>query len=199
MESLIIQASILLENGKSVSFPTETVYALAANAKNENALEAVFKLKGREFKKPLALLVENIDEAKKYVDFNEHALMIAKKLCPGPISMVLPKSKGCDLPDIINGGMDTLSVRIPDHKTALEILRHTNCPVVATSANLSGKPDALCASEVRGYFGDKIDMVIEGGGCSGEASTVIDLCGDSPKILRKGKITMDDILKIIEK
>ncbi len=199
MNAVIRQASKLLEEGKIVSFPTETVYALAANAENENALDSIFKVKGRECKKPLALLVENIEEAQKYVIFNKNAIRIAQNFCPGPISMVLPKSKNANLPDIINGGMDTLSVRIPNHKIALSILRNANCPIVATSANISGSPDALSASEVKSYFGDTIDLIVNGNGCSGKASTVIDLCDEQPKILRQGEITIDDILKIIEK
>ena len=199
MESYIRQASKLLEEGKLVSFPTETVFALAANAQDEKALESIFKVKGRENKKPLALLVENTNQAKKYVKLNKNALLIMQELCPGPISLVLPMADDCNLPKIINGGINTLSVRIPDHKTALAILNEVNCPIVATSANISGKPDALSAKEVEDYFGNKIDYIIEGEGCSGEASTVVDLCGEYPKILRQGKITMDDILKIIEK
>jgi L-threonylcarbamoyladenylate synthase len=199
MEFKTKQASKLLEQGKLVSFPTETVYALAANATDKNALEGIFRVKGRDFKKPLALLVENIEQAKKYVNFNNNALMIAQKFCPGPISLVLPKSNSCDLPDIINGGLNTLSVRIPDHPIALDILKNTSCPIVATSSNTSGNPDALNANQVREYFGENIDLVIEGGGCSGKASTVIDLCNEKPVILREGEIKLDEILKTIDK
>ena len=198
MEAMIKQASKLLEEGKIVSFPTETVFALAANAQNKKALDTIFKVKGREYKKPLALLVENIEEAKNYVSFNENALRIAKRFCPGPISFVLPESKNANLPDVINGGMSTLSVRIPDHPVALSILKNTNCPIVATSANISGMPDSLSASDVRGYFDNKIDMVVDGEGCSGKASTIIDLCTEQPRLLRQGEITIEEILKIIE-
>lgn len=199
MEILIKQACKLLEGGKLVSFPTETVYALAANATDEQALKAIYNIKGREFKKPLALLFKNIEDAQRYVKFNKNALMLAQKFCPGPISFVLPKSDNCNLPDIINGGLDTLSIRIPDHEIALAILNQVNCPIVATSSNISGKPDATTAEQVRDYFGNNIDMIINGLGCSGRASTIVDLCKRQPKILREGEISLSDILKNVEK
>jgi L-threonylcarbamoyladenylate synthase len=198
MELLIKQACKLLEEGKLISFPTETVYALAANATDEEALKAIYKIKGREFKKPLALLFKNIEDARRYVKFNETALILAKKFCPGPISFVLPKSDNCNLPYIINGGLGTLSVRIPDHKIALAILNQVNCPIVATSSNISGQPDATTAEEVYNYFGNNIGMIINSDGCSGQASTIVDLCGSQPKILREGEITALDIIKTIE-
>lgn len=199
MEILIKQACKLLEGGKLVSFPTETVYALAANATDEQALKAIYNIKGREFKKPLALLFKNIEDAQRYVKFNKNALMLAQKFCPGPISFVLPKLTNCNLPDIINGGLDTLSIRIPDHEIALAILNQVNFPIVATSSNISGKPDATSAEQVRNYFGSNIDMVINGLGCSGRASTIVDLCERQPKILREGEISLSDILKNVEK
>ena len=160
--------------------------------------QAIYKIKGREFKKPLALLFKNIEDARRYVKFNETALILAKKFCPGPISFVLPKSDNCNLPYIINGGLGTLSVRIPDHKIALAILNQVNCPIVATSSNISGQPDATTAEEVYNYFGNNIGMIINSDGCSGQASTIVDLCGSQPKILREGEITALDIIKTIE-
>lgn len=198
MELLIKQACKLLEEGKLVCFPTETVYALAANANNEKALKAIYTLKGREFKKPFALLFKNVQDAQRYVKFNKNALILAEKFCPGPISFVLQKSDNCDLPTIINGGLDTLSVRIPDHKIALEILSHVRCPIVATSANISGEPDATTYNEVVYYFENNIEMIINGDGCSGKASTVVDLSSTQPKILREGEISLSDILKIVD-
>lgn len=197
MNSFTQQAVNMLKNGKVISFPTETVYALAANAFDDNAINKIYALKGREFNKPLAIMFADINMAKKYVVFNDNALKIAHKFCPGEISLVLPKRKDCKIPAIVNSAKDTLSIRIPNFKIALDILNEIDFPIVATSVNPSGKNAAATSDEVLNYFPTGIDYIIEGKCPSGQSSTIIDLTYDKPKILREGKITFEDIKKAL--
>lgn len=199
MNEKIKQAAKLIKQGKLVSFPTETVYALAADANNSKAVEAIYRLKGRNADKPLALLLADIDLAQSIVELNEAARKLAAEFCPGPITFVLKKHKGSKLAANLNEGIDTIAVRIPDHEIALSILRKAGCPVVATSVNPSGQPSAISAAEVEGYFSGRIDYLLDGGDCTiGIASTVVDLTGSSPKILREGSITKEDIESVLE-
>lgn len=192
MDDIIIQAVRFLRNGGVISFPTETVYALAADATNKNAIERIYKIKGREFNKPLAVLVKNTRQAEELVQCNEAFFKLAAKFSPGPISYILPVKKNIKL--YANQGLASLGVRIPDNKTALQILEAADFPVAATSTNPSGKKEATSANEVKDYFSSQIDMIIDSDDkCSGRASTIIDLCQLPPQILRVGEISEEEI------
>jgi L-threonylcarbamoyladenylate synthase len=198
MENIIKQAAISLANGGVVCFPTETVYALAASAVDEKAVAAIYKIKGRDYNKPLSLLMPDIATARQIVKINDAALKLMEKFCPGPITFILPKAPTCQLPAFLNSGLDAVGVRIPDHKIALEILRQANCPVVATSVNPSGMPEAITAAQVKSYFGDKIDFILgDDEGVKGKASTIVDMTGGGIKVLREGVITKEQIYEVM--
>jgi L-threonylcarbamoyladenylate synthase len=189
MNKIIKQAARFIEGGKMVCLPTETVYGLAVNAMDNEAVRRVYEIKGRDFKNPLSLMVKDMKSARKYVKVNEAAIRVAAEFCPGPISFVLPKSDDCTLDGCVNSNLKTLAIRIPNHEIISCILEEVNCPIAFTSANPSGAAEAVTAAQVRGYFSDEVDMVVEGDCGSGRASTIVDLCGSDAKILRNGEIS----------
>jgi L-threonylcarbamoyladenylate synthase len=199
MSDLIKQAASMLQRGRVISFPTETVYALACNAYDGAAIARIYQIKGREFNKPLALLVKDIASLDGVVKMHDEALKLAQAFCPGPITFVLPKASGCAIINGTNQQLYTIAVRIPDHAIALQILQDVDCPIFATSANLSGMEEAIDAEQVRKYFPD-LDMIIDGGKCQiGKASTIVDFCGKSPVILREGSVTKEQIEAVLRK
>ncbi|MCE3233685.1 MAG: yciO [Rickettsiaceae bacterium] len=199
MKNNLRQAARLLEEGKVLSFPTETVYAIAGNALNEAAVSRIYEIKGRDFNKPLAILSPSLERLKNIVIINESACKIAEEFCPGPITLVLSKHPKCKVLPAVNSGLQTLAVRIPDNKIALEILKEANCPVIGTSANPSGKAEAINAAQVNNYFSDKLSMIIDGGECEiGKPSTIVDLTGPEIKILREGSISKEQIIAAIK-
>ena len=142
-------------------------------------------------------MVTDIKFAASYVELNDRALKLAKAFCPGPLSIVLPKKAGCKIDGSVNANLDSFSIRIPNHQIALDVLNEVRCPVVLTSANPSGQMEAVTADQVKKYFGDKIDIILDGVTQIGVASTVVDLCADEVKILRQGVITLEEIYKIL--
>lgn len=193
MSNVIKQAVKLIKSGKIISFPTETVYALAASAENEAAINGIYTLKGREFTKPLAIFVKDVASIKTVAKVDERTLKIASKFCPGPITLVLPKTAEYGR----NSELKTIAVRIPDNKIAVDILQDLDFPIVATSANTSGKKDATNAQQVKDYF-PNLDLIIDGGECAiGKASTIIDLCDENIKIIRQGSITLEEIEAVL--
>lgn len=190
MEKLITQAARLLESGGIISLPTETVYSLSVNACNDSAVERIYKLKGRRQDNPLSLLVGNIQNACEMVNINKHAEILMEAFFPGSLTLVLPRRKNTKISKLFNEGFETLAIRMPRHVAALEVLNAVNFPVVGTSANPSGLLPATNAETVVKYFSHKVDLIIDGGVCDiGVASTILDLSGDSPMILRQGSIT----------
>lgn len=199
MEEIITQAVKYLKNSGVISLPTETVYSLSANACDDKAVERVYQLKGRNKENPLALLVGSIASALEMVEFSPEAKILAEKFFPGPLTLVLPKKNNIRLSHIVNEGMESLAVRMPNHKTTLEILNALDFPVVGTSANPSGLPPAACAHEVAGYFNGKLDLIVDGGNCDiGIASTILDLTKPGYLILRQGSISEKQIRDVLK-
>ncbi len=200
MSDDIKQAARLIKTGKIVCFPTETVYALAANAENAESIYGIYKLKGRDFKKPLALLVKNITDAEKVALVDKRAEKLFSAFSPGPLTLILPKIPRTSVAKNINPDGSTIAVRIPDNKIALDILEEAGCFVAATSTNISGSPEATDAQMVRSYFGEDDLYLIDGGKCDiGLASTIIDLSGEKAIIVRQGNITSDQIFTVLGK
>jgi tRNA threonylcarbamoyl adenosine modification protein (Sua5/YciO/YrdC/YwlC family) len=197
MKQQIKQACKEISNGNLVCFPTETVYALAADWKNEDAIEKIFQLKQRDNKTPLSILVNNVDNAKKIVEFNKKAEILAKKFCPGPLTMILTKKNNVQIPQNLNSGLSSIGVRIPNHEIAQEILHKCGGVVVATSVNLSGQKSLNCSADIINNFGNQVACIVqEYGNTSAIASTVVDLTSNDIKILRQGAITKEQILAI---
>lgn len=183
----IAEAVKVIKAGGVVVFPTETVYGLGCSPWSLKAVKKIFKLKGRLAKKPLAIIVENFKQVRSLVkNLNPKALDLMSKHWPGPMTLVLPKSRR--IPDYVTSGSKKIGIRMPDHPITLELLRACKIPLVATSANRSG---SIAPATARAAFRELkgVDLVIDGGKTSlGKASTVIDITSGKPKILRKGSL-----------
>ncbi len=190
-------AAELLRSGSVVAIPTETVYGLGANALDPEAVEKIYKAKGRPSDNPL---IVHIAEKEKVFELTEKvtkkAEILMDKLWPGPLTLVLKKST--IIPEIITAGLDTVAVRMPGHPVARELIRLAGVPVAAPSANASGKPSTTTAQHVLDDMEGKIAMVVDAGVSQvGLESTVLDVSVDPPVLLRPGGITPSQIEKFI--
>jgi len=186
----------ILRQGGLVAFPTDTVYGLGVGVNIPQAVERVYQVKGRPVNMALPLLLADISQINEVAEsVPSIAWLLAKKFLPGALTMVLPRSKS--VPDTITAGSETVAIRIPDHPVPVALVRGLGMPIVGTSANLSGKPSALTAGDVYSQFGDKVDLVIDGGRCpGGRESTIIDVTGKVPVILREGAISERELRRV---
>ena len=189
----------VLRNGGVVAIPTDTVYGLAAAFDDEEAVDRVFRIKSRPSGLAVPLLLDDASSVERYVsDVPGSFRALAKTFWPGPLTMVLRKSHLVS--DKLTAGRDTVGLRVPDHRLPRYISKSLEKAITGTSANLSGSPSLTTAQEVEAQLGDAVDLVIDGGpACEATASTVVDLSGDTPTILREGSITIEDIEKAIRR
>jgi len=183
----------ILKQGGIVAFPTDTVYGLGACATNQQAVERVYQVKGRPQDMALPLLLARVSQIGEVAEpVPRIAWLLANKFLPGALTLVLPRSNS--VPDIVTAGGITVAVRIPAHPIPVALIEGLGAPVIGTSANLSGKPSALTADEVYSQFGNKIDLIIDGGRCpGGRESTVVDATGETPAVLREGAIAREEL------
>jgi L-threonylcarbamoyladenylate synthase len=194
----ISHAAETLRNGGLVAFPTETVYGLGADATNDLAVAKVYEAKGRPSFNPLITHVPDLAAAQALGRFDERALKLADAFWPGPLTLVVPRTDECNVSRLASAGLPTIAIRIPSHEIALELLRKLGLPVVAPSANPSGRVSPTSAEHVRAHLGNKIDALIDGGQCVvGLESTVIHVT-TQPELLRAGGIPRDAIEKILD-
>lgn len=188
-ESLLEEAAETLKNGGLVAFPTETVYGLGANALDGKAVTSIFEAKGRPNDNPLIVHVASFDDVAPLVrEIPEKAKAVMEHFWPGPISIIMKKSD--KIGDEVSAGLDTVAVRMPSNPVARALIAMSGVPVAAPSANTSGKPSPTDARHVRDDMDGRIDFIIDGGRCSvGVESTVLDLSGDVPAILRPGGVS----------
>ena len=186
----------ILRQGGLVAFPTDTVYGLGAGVNIPQAVERVYRVKERPPNMALPLLLADISQISEVAELVPPVVWIlANKFLPGALTMVLLKSRS--VPDIITAGGNTVAIRIPAHPVPVALVRGLGMPIVGTSANLSGKPSALTADEVHSQFHDKVDLVIDGGKCpGGRESTIIDVTGEVPEILREGAISIGELKRV---
>ena len=186
----------ILKQGGIVAFPTDTVYGLGAGAYLYQAVERIYQVKERPRNMPLPLLLADISQISGITEYVPPiAWHLAHKFLPGALTIVLHKSNSA--PDIITGGGITVAVRIPAHPIPVALVEGLGMPVVGTSANLSGKPSTLTADEVFSQFGNKIDLIIDGGRCPGGIeSTIVDVTGETPVILREGAISREELRQV---
>lgn len=192
----IEKAGRLLESGEVVGIPTETVYGLAADATNPEAVSKIFVAKGRPQDNPLIVHIADKSDIEKYAyDIPDIAYRIADKFWPGPLTMVLPKKD--IIPETTSGGLDTVGLRFPSNTIAQEIIKSAGVPLAAPSANTSGKPSTTTARHVFDDMNGKIPAIIDGGSCSvGVESTVISFSGEDVIILRPGFVSREDLLTV---
>ncbi|HXV66669.1 MAG TPA: L-threonylcarbamoyladenylate synthase [Nitrosopumilaceae archaeon] len=191
----IRKAAAIIKNGGIVAFPTETVYGLGANALNPQAVKKIFLAKKRPFDDPLIIHINDFNTLSKLaLDISPLAKKIMKKYWPGPLTVILKKSKL--VPKITTGKQKTVAIRMPNSKIALSLIKESGSPIAAPSANLFGKPSPTVAQHVLEDLDGKIDLVIDGGKTSiGLESTVLDLSSDIPVLLRPGKISYEELCK----
>ena len=179
----------VLDDGGVIAFPTETVYALAADASNFSAVEKIYAIKRRFNEKPLPVLVGDVYQAKRIAEFDERAKKLAFRFFPGPITLVLKSKTHSNLAINVNQQIGTVGIRMPNYLPALKILQAVGRPLVGTSANISNQESAVEASEVLLSFDNQIDLLVDKGKAEiGIPSTIIDLTGEKVKILREGAI-----------
>jgi L-threonylcarbamoyladenylate synthase len=191
MKHKFTQAIYALQEGKLISFPSETVYALACDARNSEAVKKVFEAKGRSEEKRLAIMCASLNQAKTIGHFSNTALALATQHWPGALTLVVPVVQGHGLaPEVYQSG-NSIAIRIPAHPMALALVEAFGAPVVATSANLSGEPPALTAGEVHAALGTKVACVLDGGAATiGQASTIIDTTVTPFRVVRQGSVVV---------
>lgn len=193
-ENGLAQAAEVLRRGALLSFPTETVYGLGADARDGKAVAAVFAAKGRPSFNPLIVHLSDADRAADYVTWTDTAAILASAFWPGPLTLVLPLKEGHGLSGLVTAGLDTVAVRVPAHPTARALLRSFDGPVAAPSANPSGKISATTADHVLAGLDGKIAAVLDDGPCPvGLESTIVGLAGEEPVLLRAGGLPQEAI------
>ena len=191
------KAANIIKNGGLVAIPTETVYGLGADGLNPDAVAQIFTVKGRPQDNPLILHVADPGDMEKFChSIPETAYRLAEKFWPGPLTMVLP-AREC-VPKCTTAGLPTVAVRCPDNAATREIIRLSGVPIAAPSANISGKPSTTTAQHVLHDHDGKIPLIVDAGPCRvGVESTIVDLTGDRPRLLRPGGITPAQLLEVL--
>lgn len=194
----IQKAAGVLQEGGLVAFPTETVYGLGANGLDAAAVGSIFVAKGRPSDNPLILHIADLADLDQIVaSIPAQAARLAKVFWPGPLTLVLPKTKL--VPKATTGGLDTVAVRMPAHPVALALIRATGAPLAAPSANVSGRPSPTRAQHVANDLMGKIDVILDGGPTGiGVESTVVDCTGLNPIILRPGGVSREALEQAID-
>jgi L-threonylcarbamoyladenylate synthase len=198
MELILKHAVESLENGKIVAYPTETFYGLGVKFDIEYSLKKLFEIKNRPKDKAMPLIIGNIELLPAIThSLNYRVDILIERFWPGPLTLILP-ARG-DISDYITGGTGKVAVRIPGESFALHLAKKANFPITATSANPSGMPPARDAETIMKYFGNRIDLLVDGGFTTGNLpSTIVDVTEKEIKILREGVINKDSIKRILD-
>lgn len=190
----IALAATALKRGGLVAMPTETVYGLAADATSDSAVAALYEAKGRPSFNPLIAHVASLDAAAAQAVFSDEALVLAAAFWPGPLTLVLPVAANGSVCDLARAGLDTVAIRMPAHPVARDLLDAFGGPLVAPSANPSGRISPTTAAHVAADMREQIDAILDGGPCDlGLESTIVDCTGDVPALLRAGALATENI------
>ena len=186
----------ILRRGGIIAYPTDTVYGLGACFDVPRAVERVYGVKERPRNMPLPLLLADVSQIAEVAEaVSPLAWLLIREFWPGGLTLVLPAS--ASVPDMITAGGKTVAVRIPAHSVPVALIKGLGAPIVGTSANLSGQPSPLTADGVYAQLGDRIDFVIDGGRCpGGTESSIVDVTGEKPVILREGAISRSEIERV---
>ncbi len=193
----IVEAARLIRGGGVVAVPTDTLYGLAADAFNAEAIERVFAIKERPEGLALPVLLADASQLSSVArKVPIEAKKLAEAYWPGPLTLIVDKAAG--LPERLTAGQDTVAVRMPGHPVPRELARLLGRPVTGTSANISGAPDPQSLDELRRQVGERVDCVVAAGPePAGTASTIVDLTGDVPKLVREGAIPFAEIAALL--
>lgn len=190
----LARAAGLLRDGALVSFPTETVYGLGADARQGEAVAAIYEAKGRPSFNPLIVHVHSAEAARRYVQWNAMVDTLAQAFWPGPLTLVLPLREGHGISPLVTAGLTTLGLRVPSHPAGRALLQALDGPVAAPSANPSGKISPTTAAHVRNGLAGRIAAILDDGACGvGLESTIIGLAGPDPMLLRPGGLAAEDV------
>ncbi len=190
-------AAEIIKKGGLVAFPTETVYGLGADALNPAAVLALFEAKKRPLDNPPIVHVASIKEIYKLVEeVPPKAILLMEQFWPGPLTLIFKRSN--KVPNVTVAGLDTVAIRMPKHKVALELIKQSHRPIAAPSANLAGKPSPTTAQHVYEDLNGRIDAILDGGATNiGVESTVVDLSVDPPMLLRPGGTPFEALKKVL--
>lgn len=192
----IEQAAFLLRQGQLVCYPTDTVYGIGAVASNDDAIRRLYAVKGRSPDNPLPLLISEAADAGRYAQVTPSARALISRFWPGPLTIVMRKTEG--LRSRALAGKRTVALRVPDNHVPREIVRLLGEPLTGTSANRSGARPPVSAAEVAFSLGDMISLVIDGGRSpTGIESTVVDVSGAAPKIVREGAVSREELASVL--
>lgn len=192
-EAGIDQAAQLLRRGEIFALPTETVYGIAADARQGAAVRKIFEAKGRPQDNPLIVHVAGPEMLPGLVaEVPERAQLLISAFCPGPLTIIMPR--GPEVADECCAGLDTVGIRMPSHPVAREVIRRSGCAFAAPSANLSGRPSPTNAQDVLADMDGRLPLILDGGECAvGVESTVVSVVGPKPTLFRPGHITLEDL------
>lgn len=193
----LIEAGKLIQNGETVAFPTETVYGLGANALDEAAVAKIFEAKGRPSDNPLIVHISKVGDVKSLAaEIPEKAMLLAEKFWPGPLTVIF-KKKPC-VPDAVTAGLDTVGIRLPENEIGRSFIEACGVPVAAPSANLSGRPSPTAFAHVFEDMNGRAAGIIRGEECNvGVESTVVDMTGETPTVLRPGGVSVEQLREIL--
>jgi L-threonylcarbamoyladenylate synthase len=196
-EDVIDYGARLIRAGELVAFPTETVYGLGANALDGRAVYKIFEAKGRPADNPLIVHISNKEQLTELTTgVGDIGLKLMDAFWPGPLTIVVRKSRL--VPDVVTAGLDTVAVRMPRHPVALSLIRSAGVPIAAPSANISGSPSPTTANHVARDLSGRIHLILDGGPCKvGVESTVLDITGTLPVLLRPGGITVEMLEQVV--
>ncbi len=195
----LASAAEMIKNGKTVVFPTETVYGLGSDATHTESAKKIYAAKGRPSDNPLIIHISEPAEAEAYCHTSEMYYRLAERFMPGPLTVIMPKKD--TIPKAVTGGLDTVAVRCPLHRVAHELIRMAGVPIAAPSANLSGSPSPTCVEHVIADMNGRVDCIIDGGEAFfGVESTIVLINPDqSLTMLRPGAVTYEDLLSVTPK
>jgi L-threonylcarbamoyladenylate synthase len=194
--AVLQEAAAIIRSGGLVAFPTETVYGLGADCANRAAIRRIYEVKGRPERKPLLVLIADRSWLSCLTpSVPDRALGLMDAFWPGPLTLTFPAAPS--VPRELLGDGTTIGIRLPGPSVAQALVRTVGGPVTAPSANRSGGPDPVSATAVRDDIGDRIDLILDGGAArQATPSTVVDLSGDAPRLIREGQVPFDAILRV---
>jgi L-threonylcarbamoyladenylate synthase len=192
----IHKAALAMKKSGLVIYPTDTVYGLGCDPFNVKAVEKVFKVKGERKSKPLPILASEMKAVERIAHMKKDAKKIAKKYWPGPLTLVVPKKPA--LPSIVTCNLESVGVRIPNHKVALQLITLCGGLIVGTSANKTGEKPPKTAQEAASQLGERVDIVLDGGQAPlSQESSIVNLTSKTPKMIREGPIKLTHIMNTI--
>ncbi len=194
----LLYACQLLHAGEVVAFPTETVYGLGADARQDAAVQRIYAVKGRPSHNPLIVHVAHKESLYPEVEWPAEATLLTDMFWPGPLTLVLRRAAGCTLSPLVSAGGDTVAVRMPAHPVARALLQQSGLLLAAPSANRSGAVSPTCAQHVAESLGDVVPLILDGGECAvGIESTVLDMSEQPYRILRHGSVTEEELALVL--